>query len=851
MRPSPTADLSSFRLQFEEIMGTAPLPWQDELYLRFCRAAPPRRLPLPTGLGKTAVMVIWFLALKAGAPVPRRLVYVVDRRAVVDQATTLALALKEYEGGGLAVSTLRGRHVDNREWLEHPAVPAVIVGTVDMIGSRLLFSGYGVSTGMRPCHAGLLGADTLLVLDEAHLCPAFEALLTAVASRDASGLGAAPGNGAAGLVPPFRLLVMSATLGDAAEPKAEDVLRLDAADRSHPVVRQRLTAAKQLRLEAPAAQLAPALAKAALQQVATAPDARVVVFCHGRDTALKVKDAIAKSRVVAEDRLGLLVGARRVREREALAGWLEATGFTAAPSGGAVLVATAAGEVGVDLDADHMVCDLVAWERMAQRLGRVNRRGGAGRVSRITVIPDKTLDDRLAAPVLRLPTAGEARDASLAALEALAADPEGEAAMRAATTPAPLYPPLDRALVEAWSLTSLPDAPGRPDVAPWLRGWETDDDPSATVVWRSRLPLWQGKPIAPAEEDRFLDVARPHLSEGLEAPLWEITRVLAARAESAGLPDDHVAAFVLRGGKVQDRATVATLRLLTDKRVRDRLVAAGVTLLVDARLGGLTTDGMLDGAASGPALTLDGGGDADWAETVGLLVTDQDGIPDARIWRRAQTVALAAAEETGGDASEALVLWVARATRAERRGDPAIARAPQTLADHAAMAAEAAEEIAAALVLPPEYAQMLRLAAHAHDDGKDCDRWQTAMNAPRDGRPYAKTGGTGGGRGLDGYRHEFGSLGRLLADERLEGLPADLRDLALHLVTAHHGHARPTIAPLDDSAPPDANRRRAREAALRFARLQRLWGPWGLAWWEAVLRAADRLASARFDAEGD
>jgi CRISPR-associated helicase Cas3 len=44
----------------------------------------------------------------------------------------------------------------------------------------------------------------------------------------------------------------------------------------------------------------------------------------------------------------------------------------------AVLIATSAGEVGVDLDADHMVCDLVAWERMVQRLGRVNRRGERG-----------------------------------------------------------------------------------------------------------------------------------------------------------------------------------------------------------------------------------------------------------------------------------------------------------------------------------------------------------------------------------------------------------------------------------------------------------------------------------------
>jgi len=65
-------------------IGFRPLSWQRRLYRdHFLSGELPAALDLPTGLGKTAVMAIWYLALKAGAPLPRRLVYVVDRRAVV------------------------------------------------------------------------------------------------------------------------------------------------------------------------------------------------------------------------------------------------------------------------------------------------------------------------------------------------------------------------------------------------------------------------------------------------------------------------------------------------------------------------------------------------------------------------------------------------------------------------------------------------------------------------------------------------------------------------------------------------------------------------------------------------
>lgn len=188
-----------FQDRFEQLTGFQPLAWQTRLYKEcFDLGQVPSAADVPTGLGKTAVIALWLIAKEAGRALPNRLVYVVDRRAVVDQATTfvddmLDRMQERRPDVGLSVSTLRGRHQDNRAWLDDPARPAIIVGTVDMVGSRLLFSGYGVSRKMRPYQAGLLGADTLLVLDEAHLVPPFERLLETIEhGADLFGLAHAP-----------------------------------------------------------------------------------------------------------------------------------------------------------------------------------------------------------------------------------------------------------------------------------------------------------------------------------------------------------------------------------------------------------------------------------------------------------------------------------------------------------------------------------------------------------------------------------------------------------------------------------------------------------------------------------
>lgn len=150
-----------------------------------------------------------------------------------------------------------------------------------------------------------------------------------------------------------------------------------------------------------------------------------------------------------------------------------------ATAGTAVLVATAAGEVGIDLDADHMVCDLVAVERLIQRLGRVNQAGGEGRAARVTVVVPPDMDAetraRLEAPLRALSPLDDGSldagslDASPGALPALRqAHPD---LIAAATTPAPLHPPLARATVDAWAMTALEHHAGRPAPGPWLRGW--------------------------------------------------------------------------------------------------------------------------------------------------------------------------------------------------------------------------------------------------------------------------------------------------------------------------------------------------------------------------------------------
>ncbi len=841
-----------------------PFPWQARLYELMWSGVIPGALDIPTGLGKTSVMAIWLLARAVGAKVPRRLIYVVDRRAVVDQATRYAQILRERlenetckqirDGLGLKgllpISTLRGQFADNQEWLADITSPAIIIGTVDMIGSRILFQGYGVSTTMRPMQAALLATDSLLVLDEAHLSQPFARMVEQVCMR----------TGPDGL----RMMTLSAT-----HETQGNTFRITKEDHLSAIVRRRLEARKTLTIEDRPGAKPDEFAKAAFDLLQEHPGARILVYRNSFDDAVKIGTALHKLTKKSSTRVILLTGQRRGIERDALVTILEEAGFvgsnTERNSDGAILVATSAGEVGIDLDADHMLCDMVSWERMVQRLGRVNRRGDGDATVTVWDLADahdEAESDRRKATrtlLMRLP-GEETKQAGPAALSEV----NGLSDAKDASTPAPLYPALTGPLLDAWAMTSLQEHDGRPEVEPWLRGWVKRTEPQTTIVWRAHLPtcLANGKVTVDAPNFKNYLVAAPlKPSEKLESSskrtikwLKDCGRRLAKR-RTEGLPalaeaDIAVLIFSADGNLVK----WLTFRSLEDglqNLKQDEI--SGRTMIVRQSVAGLDCDrneksgpvagsGVLEAKVDALPPTADTAPDqfkdtgwriATLARKDETLVASEDGPQIARFVTRLGA---------GGEELEGFAVLRKQSGQHECENARTFTGTPQSLFDHTEEVLNCVTDFAESLGLDVSLKEALRTAARHHDQGKAAEVWQHSAGAEQSGGPWAKTSGhKAQWNRLQGYRHEFGSLVNL--DSRND-LPEKTRDLILHLVAAHHGRARPLLSHkgLDD-LPPTRASAIAGDAALRFARLQQHYGPWKLAWLEAVLRAADQKAS--------
>jgi CRISPR-associated endonuclease/helicase Cas3 len=205
------------------------------------------------------------------------------------------------------------------------------------------------------------------------------------------------------------------------------------------------------------------------------------------------------------------------------------------------------------------------------------------------------------------------------------------------------------------------------------------------------------------------------------------------------------------------------------------------------------------------------------------------------------------AESEDGEAPRRLWQWWDRPREGGRAANRSI-----TWDDHVRHVVAHAKRTVAGLSLPQEIANAVIVAAQLHDHGKRRERFQLTLgNRDYPHAVLAKSNRRAAARFPEPFRHEFASVLDAVTDPEFVKLGADMQDLVLHLISAHHGRARPHFNPEEafDPERPSGDAGTLRETPRRFARLQRKYGRWGLAYLESLLRAADWAASAA-EAEG-
>ncbi len=844
-----------FKQAFQSLTGNEPFPWQSDLFGEwFVKGRFPPACNLPTGLGKTSVIAIWLIAL-ANNPtqVPRRLAYVVNRRTVVDQTTDEVekyrkqlpnLPELQCRLGSVAISTLRGQFADNREWSTDPTRPAVICGTVDMIGSRLLFSGFGCGFKSKPLHAGFLGQDVLLIHDEAHLEPAFQKLLIGIQHEQQR----------CNEFRKFHVVELSATSRGGGV-----VFGLTSKDYESEVVQRRISAQKSITLHEldDEKKLAERIADLALNH----KDSKraILVFVRTVEEVEKVAERLRQ----AKQKVEMLTGTLRGKERDEL---VEKPVFrrflpNADPDDETVyLVCTSAGEVGVNISADHLVCDLSTFESMAQRFGRVNRFGDRDD-TRIDIVHVSGLpsENDIAGEKARELTKQKpsvfvdgARRRTLELLQQLNGDGSPvalgmlDAAQRlAAFSPSPTILHTSDILFDAWALTTVyGKLPGRPPVGEYLHGVSQWEPPQTLVAWREEVGRLAPGRFTPEKLAELIEdyPLKPHelLKDRTDRVFKQLGQVVKR--------GDHPAWVI----EQDESLRVTTLAELVNA---DKDALNGVTLLLPPQAGGLQ-GGLLNGDSETANDVAD-----EWFEYAERKVHRR-----IRVWdddpefnektngmRLIRTIDTRPEDEESEDDATAKRYWgwYVRPLSADDDGSKS-AKEPITWQHHTNDVVEHVVRIGTALALPDSVQAALELSAKFHDLGKKRGVWQRSIGNPNPADWYAKSGKDKSGKNwkpaeITDYRHEFGSLLDVQLEKEFLEQTADNQDLILHLIAVHHGYARPHF-PEDRAFDPERSQTLAdeiaREVPRRFARLQRKYGRWGLAYLESLLRAADYAASA-------
>jgi len=790
----------------------SPYPYQEAF-------AEDRELPdllnVPTGVGKTATAILGWLYRRrfASADIqkstPRRLVYCLPMRTLVEQTRDCTVTwldqLGQFAGtvkytdetkthvksytldlenhpNGIAVHLLMGG-ADATKWDEHPERDAILIGTQDMLLSRAMNHGYGMSRYRWPMHFGLLNNDCLWVMDETQLMGVG---LTTTAQLQ----------GLRSKLTTYGVthsLWMSATLDaepiatvDHQEPESGwRRSRLEKEDYEDPKVLKLWQANKpcgpsSVTLTSENMKLADmrkakgkSKGNAVASYVGALADEVVAAHQAGTLTLIVVNrvnraqglmQAIQDRTEATEPTIEVDLVHSRFRPADRDETQRRALDEKSIPAGGRILVATQAIEAGVDVSSTTLFTELAPWPSLVQRFGRCNRRGVCGedkhppaRVVWVDLDTDDKNAEELALPysVEELRTARELLNPNQSPLSDVG--PETLSRISFKSPPVVVHTLRRKDLIELWDTT--PDLAGNDlDISRFIRDADNND---VQVYWRD----W----------DRAFRVARP--------PEFQDKREQAARFPA---PERGEICSVSIGAIKQFLD-----KLASQKEVKRRFNAWRWNPL-EAKWETVASKSVR------PGMVL-------------LLHTDTGGYQAELGWT--------------GDVSSGRVPPVATSLNAEQEinSDDALGRTEQLLSHHLRAVADSAKQLQTAFgsTLADIPWDAMERAAWWHDVGKAHDAFQSAMHDcelvsqrdPGKQQLWAKSGSNErpnyrvGGQRRRGFRHELVSALAWLHQHS----DAEQADLIAYLIAAHHGKVRLSLRSLPKEArPADITRRFAR-----------------------------------------
>ncbi|MEX2580840.1 MAG: DEAD/DEAH box helicase [Verrucomicrobiales bacterium] len=729
-------------------------------------------IDVPTGMGKTAAVTmawLWNRVVLENGNWPRRLVYCLPMRTLVEQTRDcvkgwLRQALEfekarpssersvdrleklEWLAKNSPVILMGGEksETEQKEWDLYPEREAILIGTQDMLLSRVLNRGYGMSRFRWPMHFGLLNNDCLWVLDETQLMGVglstsaqMHAFRERFFSEDTLGC---------------QTWWMSATLNpdwlatvdfDPASLPAPESLRDN--DFSDPEIDDRWRARKGVSKISLPDSVPNRLAPLVLELASQCEGEFVLVIVNTVKRALEIREEVDRLVVDRSDTEVILVHSRyRRKERDARLAEIMAKQATPRR----IVISTQVVEAGVDISAKILVTDLASWPSMIQRFGRCNRKGKASDASVHWI----DLDESKAAA----PYSEDALTSARRRLEKLDdASPECLAT----------FPVETRDIDPFRNVLRERDLVGLFDTTPDLSGGDIDvsrfirerDDLSVQVFWRD----WKqsGKATPPP-----IETAAPHRDELCPVPVGDFR------------------GFAFKSGKPErrpfrwDHVDSAWVRVEKDE------VYPGQTYLLHAAVGGYSGElGWTGDPGHGPVPVVD------------VLGT----LPE-------------------GDESDAWALSDWRTIR--EHTEEVVTELDRILDRDALVLPSDVDEAMRVSARWHDWGKAHFVFQNAVLKETDGEKRPADF---RDCREIAKAPGRDRASGHPGwwkrygrrhFRHELASALAMLQPAVDLGLATpEQRDLAAYLAAAHHGRVRLSIRSFPDEKPPD-------DSGKRFAR---------------------------------